>query len=184
MGVLPLAVTGGIAEGKSTVVGYLAEAGFRCVSADDLVRSVVQRPEVAAPLGTLRRKASAETNEQFLDAMASDVGLRRRVNALLHAPVVEAMLDSDAQVFEVPLLFETCLQGLFHRVWVVTCGPEEQIRRLTMRTGDEGRSRRLIASQLSSDIKVAFADRIVRTNQPPFDVHSHVVSLASQLSRT
>ena len=37
---MKLALTGGVAEGKSTVASYLREAGFDVVSADDLAREV------------------------------------------------------------------------------------------------------------------------------------------------
>lgn len=180
--VLPLAVTGGIAEGKSTVLGYLAEAGFQCLSADDVVRTVLADSNIWEDLARLKVSAKAGSNEEFLLAMARDPQLRRKVNLLLHPPVLEHLVTSGAQAVEVPLLFEACLQPLFQRVWVVTCGREEQLRRLTVRTGDIAKAKLLASAQLDSQVKCAFADRIVRTNRPPFDVHSHVVSLAHRLN--
>jgi dephospho-CoA kinase len=113
-----------------------------------------------------------------LRRVAEDASVRREMNRILHPEILDRLVTSGAQVFEVPLLIESCLQGLFRRVWVVTCGADEQFRRLEARLGDQVLAARVIGSQLPSEVKCSFADHIVRTNQPPFSVHSEVVSLA------
>jgi dephospho-CoA kinase len=84
----------------------------------------------------------------------------------------------NADVVEVPLLIETCIQSLFERVWVATCGPEEQERRLVERLGDAGAARRLVASQLPTVVKCAFADQAIRTDQPLSSVQKAAGELA------
>lgn len=169
-----LAVTGGIAEGKSTVVGYLREEGVSCLSADDLARDVLSRPDIQRAVARLGPTDPPSMSKK----LATDPAYRRALNLVVHPAVLELIISDVRPVVEVPLLFEACLQGLFRRVWVVTCGPEEQLRRLVERTGCEETARRLIDAQLPSDVKCAFADEIVRTNQPPKNVHNLVVSIA------
>lgn len=91
------------------------------------------------------------------------------------------MMASGAQAFEVPLLVESCSQWLFDQVWLATCGPEEQLRRLTARVGDERLARQISASQLSSTVKMAFSDEIFRTNEPEPSVKSKVLGCLQSL---
>jgi len=170
-----IGITGGPAEGKSTVVGYLRDAGYATVSADDLAREAFGRADVQAELARLLGVAVPVPRETVRDAVFSDVSKRRAVNRVLHPRVVEAMDASAAQIVEVPLLFETCLQARFDCIWVVACGPEEQLRRLTERLGDEAEARRMVQAQLPTKVKSIFADRIIRTNSPVDTVRAYVI---------
>lgn len=162
---LPLAVTGGIAEGKSTVVGFLSAFGLLTWSADDCVRELLRRqPEIALQMRRLCGLADDSPNREVLGVIGQDADARRAVNALLHPHVVEAMFRSEAQVFEVPLLIETGLHRFFEEVWVVYSGREKQIERLRKRYGEGFDGAAAIAVQLPTRSKLAFADEIVRTN--------------------
>lgn len=178
---IPLAVTGGIAEGKSTVMGYLRENGVRCESADDIAREVWEDEELHRQLDARLGAPHTSDRASLLRAMAANHSLRRAVNSIFHPMVLARMVSCGAQAIEVPLLIETCTQGLFDRVWVVTCGQEEQRRRLIARHGECQMVENLLTSQLPTEVKIAFADQIVRTNRSPFDVQSQVVSLARAL---
>ena len=65
-----------------------------------------------------------------------------------------------------PLLIETATQGLFDQVWVVVAGAEIQKKRLVERVGSEEIAERLIALQLPTEVKIAFANQIQRTDLP------------------
>jgi dephospho-CoA kinase len=175
---MKLAVTGGVAEGKSTVVSYLTEAGYKAVSADDLAREAFQTEPVQS---VLRELVSGDpTPDAVREAMVSSDDVRRQVNRTLHPAILERIRRSDADVFEVPLLIETCIQGLFDRTWVVTCGPEEQLRRLADRLGGTDEARAFLSVQLPTRAKLPFADRIVRTNSNRDTVRSYVVGAISR----
>ncbi len=169
-----IAVTGGIAEGKSTVLSYIADAGVPTVSTDELSREVWKTPEVQSAVAASLGVEPPVRREVALQALAVDSDIRRQINRITHARILDRMLRRSEPVVEVPLLIEACLQPLFDRVWVVTCGPEEQFRRLVERLGAEESASRLIASQLPSEAKCAFADRVVRTNLDKRRVHAYV----------
>lgn len=161
-----IAVTGGIAEGKSTVVGYMADAGLSTLSSDAVAREVFGLPSVQAELSALLQQPAPVSAENVRRAIAAHPDLRRAVNRAMHPEILGRIESSGAIVVEVPLLFEACLQGLFPRIWVVTCGRQEQLRRLSRRLGDESIALRLIETQLPTLAKLPFADRIVRTDRP------------------
>lgn len=175
-----IAVTGGIAEGKSTVMGYLREMGYETASADTMAREVFLDEEVQAKLADLIGCGVPVLAEVLRAEIASSDEIRRRVNQLMHPLVVKKMVASTAQAIEVPLLFETVLHPLFERVWVVTCGKDIQLQRLTERLGNVQAAQGLIGTQLPTLVKCVFADEIIRTNGSGESVKAIVQSAISR----
>lgn len=175
-----LAITGGIAEGKSTVLECLREAGYLTASSDEISRELFATDPVQRGLSALLGLPAPVHPEDLRAQLFDNPTLRREVNRLMHPLIIRAILASRADAIEIPLLVETCLQGRFERVWVVTCGPQEQRRRLIERIGDESRVDTILASQLATEVKVAFADAVVRTNRPREDVQRFVAAMASR----
>ena len=139
-----LALTGGIACGKSTVGAMLAARGLTRIDSDQVARDVVApgTPGLAEvvfrfgrqlllPEGGLDRKAIGR--QVFADPAA-----RRELEGILH-PLIWSVLSAEMwvaaeqqreTVFEIPLLFENRNEGRFSTVWVVTAPREVQLRRL------------------------------------------------------
>jgi dephospho-CoA kinase len=172
-----VAITGGVAEGKSTVLEYLREAGYEVESSDRLAREVFQQDEVQASIARILG-VSAPVRPELLRSELGRDSVRRAVNELTHPLILEALQLSKAAFFEVPLLIEACLQGYVDRVWVVTCGPEEQLRRLAERLGGTEAAEALIRTQLTSRVKMPFADRVIRTNRDERSVQRFVTESA------
>lgn len=170
----PLAVTGGIAEGKSTVVGFLSDLGLRTFSADECVRELWTRPGVTEAVAEALDLSPAAGKQDILSAIALNAEARRAVNSVFHPLVFEEMEKSSAQVFEIPLLIETCLVGHFQEVWVVTCGPEEQAERLRKRGLEPEKIAVVMQMQLRTRAKLPFGDEVVRTNQPMSSVRETI----------
>lgn len=161
-----VAITGGIAEGKSTVLAMLGEAGYRVASADEIVRCLHHDAETRREIAQAAGLDPDAGRDQVRRAISEDAGARRAVNRLLHERVAEAIAIGGAEFVEVPLLLEACLQGRFDAVLVVTCGIDEQRARLLDRYGSEAEAERLLATQLPTRVKLPFADAVVRTNAP------------------
>ncbi len=171
-----IAITGGVAEGKSTVLGYLTALGYRTASADVEARVLLASGAYQRPIADQFQLSLPLQAAKVRQAILESVENRRWLNALLHEPIMNRLFASDAEFFEIPLLYEACLQGEFDKVWVVTCGAEEQRRRLASRLQNEREVSLLLASQLPTAIKVLLSDRIVRTNQ----AESHVLRYVTE----
>lgn len=169
-----IAITGGICEGKSTVLQYAREAGWSTLSADDVAKEVWADPDVQRIVAAALDLEEPLEREAVRKKIALNAEDRRTLNALMHPLILKRMLASSAEIHEVPLLIEACLHPLYSEVWVVTCGREEQLARLTARLGDRAKAEALIESQLSSRTKMAFAHRVIRTNQTPANVQAEV----------
>ena len=175
---LPIALTGGIAEGKTTVLRALNEQGLRTASADQIARDALDDPAIQSEILDRFRLEPPLRRDELARMIVGDPAKRRALNAIMHTEILCRMVESEAEVIEVPLLVETCLQGSFRRIWVVTCGEEEQLRRLTERLGSASEARSRLATQLPTAVKCAFADRIIRTDRPFDSVLKHVRELA------
>lgn len=177
-----VAITGGIADGKTTVCSTLAEMSYQVVSADDVVAELYTDPAVV-------ERVRAEVGEAFVSsngidrgslrtAVSHDSGLRTKLNAIFHPAVMREILaktvTKEVAFAEVPLLIETATQGWFDEVWVVAAGEEEQRRRLVERLGSDREADALLATQLPTAAKIPFADRVVRTNTTVETVKSTV----------
>ncbi|MCB8933749.1 MAG: dephospho-CoA kinase [Fimbriimonadaceae bacterium] len=174
-----LAITGGIAEGKSTVAAYLASWGVPVVSADEIARDVYRGARLQAWLASEFDGEAPVERDRVRARVARDAEFRRALNARMHPEVIERIFSSGAIAVEIPLLVEACLQRFFPRVWVVTCGEDEQLRRLAARLNSVEKARALIETQLPTRVKIAFADRVIRTNAPEHDVHVAVTEAAA-----
>lgn len=173
-----VALTGGIATGKSVVARVLRDAGLAVIDADQVARDVVApgTPGLAAvmarfgtgvvrPDGALDRAALGRI--VFADAAA-----RHDLEALLH-PRIRAVLEtfyaggaaSEPAVAEIPLAYETGWGARVDCVVVVACHPDLQRARLRARDGlSDADARRRLAAQWPIEDKVRLADAVVRTD--------------------
>ena len=191
-----IALTGGIATGKSYVASRLRATGVPVVDADVLARTavapgstglaaVVERfgPAVLQPDGALNRG-------HLGSIVFSDKSARHDLEAIVH-PFVRREIDAffaslpaatPIAVADIPLLFETGRQREFDAVVVVACSPATQLQRLMTRQGvtREDADRR-IAAQLPIEAKVALADHVIRTDgthaQTDMQVHALIERL-------
>ena len=159
-----IAITGGIAEGKSTVLGYIADLGHLTASADQIAREVFDDPFTNQKIAELIGASDTATRAAVREAIARSDDVRREINALTHPQIHHRIMASQATFIEVPLLIEACVQGCFDQVWVVTCGPEEQRRRLSARHSNPAQVDALLKLQLPTSAKTPFSDQLIRTN--------------------
>ena len=177
---LRVALTGGIATGKSYVADRLAARGVPVVDADVVAREVVEPGTPAAAAIRARFGDAVFTAEGRLDRKAlgdivfTDTAARRELEAIVHPAVrarVEQWFATCAQggtpigLAVIPLLFESGLAGNYDVVAVTTCNAVEQERRVMSRDGlsrDAARAR--IAAQWPAEQKLPLAHYVIRTD--------------------
>lgn len=175
-----LALTGGIASGKSTISRMLAEKGAVIVDADAIVR------EVQSPGSPVLAAIAAEFGDEVLmpDGSLDRPALGARVfgdperlaalNALVHPAVREesqrrfrSALSADPAavvVYDVPLLAESRGTGEWDLVVVADAPAEMRVRRLIEQRGlSEADARARIAAQAGDDERRALADVVIDT---------------------
>jgi dephospho-CoA kinase len=176
---LRVALTGGIATGKSYVLECFRRLGIPCLDADALAHGVTGPGTeatglIAARFGAEILAADGSVNRARLGPIVfSDAVARRDLEAIVH-PAVYRAISAGLKGFElvggslyavadVPLLYETGHQAEFNRVVVTSCPPELQVARLRERGLTEADARRRLAAQLPTPEKAARADFVVHT---------------------
>ena len=168
---------------RHVVAPLRGEVGLLEASADEVARTVFESAPVQEGLAGLLGMQGPVTPPDLREHLWENARLRRSVNALMHPLILQTLKELNADAIEIPLLIETCFQGYFRQVWVVTCGLEEQRKRLLDRFGPKEDLAAILASQVPTEVKCTFADVIVRTNRPPDDVHRFIKAVARRTRR-
>jgi dephospho-CoA kinase len=175
---LLVALTGGIASGKSTVARRLQEHGAVIVDADQVAREVVEPGEpalarIAEEFGPGVIAADGSLDRAALGAIVfNDPEGRQKLNAITHPAVLErsrerfaaaAEADPDAiVVYDIPLLVEAGRVDEFDLRVVVHASTETRVRRMIELRGmtrEEALHR--INSQATDTDRFAIADVVI-----------------------
>lgn len=187
-----IALTGGIASGKTTLLNALQKHGAPVIDADQISRSLTAKGGEALPLireafgddvfhkdGTLDRKALG-------DLVFSSEPERRCLEAIIH-PMVAQRISRElaglsaghkAAVVDIPLLYESGMESMADEVWCVYVPKREQIRRLRLRDGlTEKQALMRIASQMDPREKCRRADHVIKTTGTPAESAAQAIRL-------
>ena len=173
-GTFRVALTGGIASGKTTVAKLFEDLGATLIDTDIIAREVV---EPGTPgLEQVRAEFGSDVidDEGNLDRRAlrkivfADDNKRLLLEGILH-PLIRAeterqmhTLGGPYQLIIVPLLVESPLKEHADRILVVDCSEERQLERLLARDVEtEDQARRMIAAQSSREERLALADYVI-----------------------
>jgi dephospho-CoA kinase len=177
---LKVALTGGIATGKTYVLDRLRRRGVPCLDADELSHGVTAAgteatAAIAERFGADMLAADGSVDRKKLGPIVfADPAARRELEAFVHPAVYRAvaagmrafelMGDGPFAVVGVPLLFETGGEDKFDRVIVTACPPEVQIARLRERGLTEEAARQRLAAQWPTERKTSRADFVIKTD--------------------
>ena len=187
---LRIALTGGIASGKSLVAGMFADLGVTIIDTDVIARELVRPGQAAlAEIETrFGHQVIDESGELDRAAMRrlifADEQARRDLESILHPRIgreVQKRAEADSSAYQlivVPLLTTSPLLSFVDRVLVVDCAEETQIERLLARdAGTLDQARRILAAQASREERLAIADDIIRNNGSVNDTRRQVQKL-------
>lgn len=185
-----VALTGGIASGKSTVADYFADLGVPVIDTDVIAREVVEpgQPalkDIAQAFGddvitadgaldrkALRRLVFAETRARF------------KLESILHPMIREetvrqaAAAGGDYQIIVVPLLVESPLKHFMQRILVVDVDEAVQIQRVMDRDGEtEEHAREILRAQASREQRLSLADDLIENTGSLDDLRLQVRTL-------
>lgn len=191
-----IAVTGGVASGKSTVTRHFASLGIAVADADTAARLAVAQgsaglAEVVAAFG-----AQVLDREGALDRAAmrarvfGDAAARRQLEAIVH-PRVRAELQQQCEaaagpyaIADIPLLAEGGGRAAYpwvDRILVVDAPVELQRSRLIGRDGiAPALAERMIAAQATREQRLAIADDVILNDGTLGQLQTQVEALDRQ----
>jgi dephospho-CoA kinase len=194
---LRVALTGGIATGKSYVRARVAARGVPTVDADALVHELLaagteSAAEVVRRFGEGVRGDDGAVDRHALAAVVfEDAAARRDLEAILH-PRVYARIEQWASrqlragapwiLADIPLVFETGHERAFDRVIATVCAPDEQVRRIMARDGsDEAAARARLAAQWPAAVKAARASDVIDTGGTVEETEAQVDAICRKM---
>jgi len=184
-----VALTGGIATGKSYCLRRFAELGVPAIDADRLARDAVAPgtpglAAVAARFGGGVIAADGSLDRGALGRIVfADTRARAALEAIVHPEVYRRIREWSANqpagtrvaIADIPLVYETGQEHEFDRVVVAACAPEEQLRRIAARDGlPHADARARIAAQWPIGEKVKRADIVIWTDRGNADTDAQV----------
>ena len=196
-----IALTGGIASGKSTIARRLADRGAVVVDADAIVRDVqaVGSPvldEIAAAFGEDVITADGALDRAALGARVfGDDEALARLNAIVHPAVraesarrFAAAFDADPAavvVYDVPLLVEARVDDPWDLIVVADAPAALRAGRLVDERGlSESDAAARLASQVSDDRRRAIADVVIDTAGSLEETLTQADALCERLTAT
>ena len=168
-------LTGGIGSGKSTVAGFLREAGATIVDTDAISRQLTSAGGAAmaaieVEFGAAYVRPDGALDRDRMRTLAfSDRDAKRRLEAVLHPLITaQALTEADAAstplvVLDVPLLVESGRwRPRLSRILVVDCSAETQVERVLQRPGwTRERIEGALAAQTTRQARRAVADAVL-----------------------
>jgi dephospho-CoA kinase len=199
MPLLRVALTGGIATGKSYCLQRFAALGIPAVDADVLAREVVAPGTPGYAAVTRRFGSQVLAADGTLDRAAlaaivfGDRSARADLEAIIHPEVYRRIREwfvnlpkgSDVAMADIPLLFETGHEHDFDKIVVAACDTSEQMRRLVSRDRlavEAARAR--IAAQWPIEDKVQRAHYVIWTDGTHDETADQVRRVADHLRQS
>ena len=195
---LKVALTGGIASGKSLVSTLLDNLGCTIIDLDIFAREVVEPgteglSELVAHFGK-----DILTNDGFLnrkrlrDELYQNEQNRLIIEQTLHPKILNKMqnaMDEHKQgviIVVVPLLVEKALWGPFDRVIIVDCKSRNQLNRLMSREGiDQKKAESMLSTQVSREKRLELKKHlqldVIENNSSLAELEEKVTSLYQKL---
>jgi len=194
---LRVALTGGIATGKSYCLHRFHTLGAAVIDADVLARQVAAKdtPGLSAIVSRFGRAvllADGTLDRAALGRIVfADTRARADLESILHPEIYRhirewfANLPANVAVAmaDIPLVFETGHQHDFDRIVVAACEPQEQIRRMIARNGlSEAEARARLVAQWPIAEKIARASSVIRTDGGFDETDRQVAAVYEQLT--
>lgn len=188
-----VALTGGIASGKTAVSDMFAELGVAVIDADVIAREVVAKGSEALHAivehfgEQILTDSGALDRQKLRTKVFSNEQERLWLNNLLH-PLIRAEMkrrqdvaDSVYSISVIPLLFESGQYKDYDRVLVVDCPEDVQLERLMARDhSSKEQAQAILDKQASRQQRLSIADDVIVNDSDLHSLKQSVITLDNQ----
>lgn len=189
-----IGITGGIGSGKSTVSGFIQQAGFPVYFSDIRAKNIVNddadlQQKIKALLGEEAYDADGLYNRKYVSRQIfHDDELLIKLNGLIHPAVrldFENWVSRQSSEFvfkETALLFELNLQESCFKSILVTADDNCRLKRVMDRDDKTYREvEAVMLKQMPEKDKVKLADYVIYNNEGLTDLHVETEKVLSEI---
>lgn len=187
-----VALTGGIATGKSTVTKLLEARGLKIIDADALVKGIYQKEETKEFIRTVFSVAWVNEEINFpklRELVFQNPKVKEAVETFIYARLPQAfreaaekITDQDFYLYDVPLLFERHMENKVDLKIVVYAPRSVQLARLIDRDGSkEEIGNKILEAQMDIEEKKEKADFVINNSGTLTELAAEVDQLLLQI---
>ena len=193
---LLIALTGGIASGKSAAAELFAQHGVPVFDTDQIARDVVEpgTPTLGKLVETfgagILDAAGRLDRAHMRERVFADPMQRHLLESITHPAIRNelarraAAVDGGYQVHVIPLLVESGRMDAYDRVLVVDVPQEQQVSRLLAREGmNLELAHRILAAQASREARLSAADDVIVNTGTLEELRQFVLTLHRNYER-
>ncbi len=187
-----VALTGGIATGKSTVTKLLEAKGLTIIDADQLVKSIYAKQESKDFIKANFSEAFVHNEIDFKklrDLVFSDDKIKKSVEGFIYQRLPDAFKEAtlrvknqDFYIYDVPLLFERGLETKVDLTLLVYAPRKIQLARLIDRDGTkEEIGNKILDQQIDIEVKKEKSDLVIDNSFSMTELTAEVDKLLLQI---
>lgn len=195
-----IALTGGIASGKSTIGRSLKARGHVVIDADQVSRLVVLPgteglDEIVKTFGRQVLTPQGDMDRvKMRELVFADAAQRLKLESIIHHRLektstdllrAEGLMASPRTWFyEASLIYERGREKDFAEVWVAYCPLETQMIRVMARDSiNRTQAEAILSAQMPAAEKARLADRIIDTNCDPDELERRITTALKSIER-
>lgn len=178
-----IALTGGIASGKSTVSSHLERQGIQVVCADKVIKDIYKHDSTIELITELAPECVKQSNIDFSklrESFFSDVALKSKIENYLFnlypdflQKSFDAIQNQNFVIYDVPLLFEKKLNKSVDQSICVYTMKSNQIERIQKRDGSTLKvAQAIINAQMSLEKKRELSQFVINNTE---DINSVIL---------
>ncbi len=169
-----IAVTGGIASGKSVVCDIIENLGYTVIYTDKINSELLADAEYQKKLALIFPSAikNGIVDKKYIrNEILQDDSKRLALNALAHSEIKTRVLnmlekvDTKAIFVEIPLIVESGMKDYFDQIWCVVADIDTKIKRIANRDNVSSLdAQKIIQCQKKDSELISIADIVIENN--------------------
>ena len=184
---MKIAITGNIGSGKSEAVKCLSSIGYKCISSDQIIKSLYQNNLTKNYILKRIGISSKNYKEEIIKRLANPLfnkNLKKVVYPLLYAEKKKAapkFCQYNPIFYEVPLLFEERLSRDFDYTVFISATSTRRKQRVLSRGASANYFNLMNRKQLKENIKENLSDFTINNNGSILNLRLNIIKLLNTL---
>lgn len=187
---LAIGITGSYASGKTFILDYLAEKGYKTFCADRCIKELYHDLNIQAQILDLLPRLNSFDLVKISNLIYNNDFAREKLQNFLYPLLIDRLLsfkqENAAHKFvfaEIPLLYEAKFDKYFDFVVTIYCSEEIRMQRAITRSSfDIETYNKIKEIQLSQESKIAKADFAINSGVDMLDLEKQISKLIQDLN--